>query len=185
MKHFLETSWPGRNKVIKFMKKKQTTKLSYFVTLPHISDEGSLCFAEEENHLPIKLKRFYYIFDVDKGAKRGFHAHKKTKQVLFCIRGSIKIILDNGKKREEIVLTKPNEGIFLDTMMWHEMVDFTKDTMLLVAASEVYEESDYIRDYDTFLHLAAMPKVIQNSRFPARFTQLFSSLSFKLNSLLF
>jgi dTDP-4-dehydrorhamnose 3,5-epimerase-like enzyme len=129
------------------------TKLSYIVELPKIQDEGFLCFAEEEKHIPFPIKRFYYIFDVDNNAVRGKHAHKKTRQILFCLRGSIKIILDNGKEKEEIILTEPNQGIFLDKMMWHDMVDFQKDTLLLVVASNFYEESDYIRDYKTFISL--------------------------------
>ena len=160
---------------------KQTTKLSKFITLPHIEDEGSLIFAEENNHLPINLKRIYYIYNVDDGANRGHHAHKKTKQVLFCINGSIKIILDNGKEREEVVLTKPYQGIYLDKMMWHEMVEFKKDTILLVAASEFYEESDYIRNYDTFLQIANSVKVNQFSQIQVRFNQLFTYVSLKLN----
>lgn len=128
-----------------------STELSYIISLPQISDEGSLCFAEGDNQMPFQVKRFYYIFDVIENASRGFHAHKKTKQVLFCIKGSITVILDNGIRRETVYLDKPNLGIYLDKMMWHEMVDFKKDTVLLVAASDVYYESDYIRDYSQFL----------------------------------
>jgi dTDP-4-dehydrorhamnose 3,5-epimerase-like enzyme len=127
------------------------TKLSYIISLPQIEDEGFLSFAEEKHHLPFEIKRFYYIYDVVKNAKRGFHAHKKTKQVLFCVRGSIKVHLDNGVNREVITLDKPNKGIYLDKLMWHEMHDFTDETLLLVAASERYIESDYIRDYKVFI----------------------------------
>lgn len=127
------------------------TKLSHIIEIPKIKDEGYLCFFEGNNHIPFPIKRIYYIFDVIKNAVRGKHAHKKTKQVLFCIRGSITIVLDNGKDKEAITLNKPNQGIFLDTMMWHEMVAFKEGTVLLVVASDVYKEEDYIRDYKTYL----------------------------------
>lgn len=127
------------------------TVLSHIIEIPKINDEGYLCFAENGKQMPFEIKRFYYIFDVKDNVQRGFHAHKKTKQVLFCIQGSITVILDDGQKREKIVLNQPNYGIFLDKLIWHEMVDFKKDTILLVAASDVYYESDYLRDYDGFL----------------------------------
>lgn len=127
------------------------TKLSYIIEIPKIRDEGYLCFLEGENHIPFSIKRIYYIIDVIKNAVRGRHTHKKTKQVLFCIRGSITIILDNGKDKEAITLNKPNQGIFLDKMMWHEMVGFKEGTVLLVVASDVYKERDYIRNYKQYL----------------------------------
>lgn len=129
------------------------TKLSHIIEIPKIQDEGFLCFAETPKHIPFPIKRFYYIFDADDGAIRGKHAHKETQQILFCLKGSIKLILDNGKEKEEIFLTEPNQGIFLDRMMWHDMVDFKKDTLLLVVANDIYNESDYIRDYETFISL--------------------------------
>ncbi len=129
------------------------TKLSYIIEVPKIEDEGYLCFIEGNNHVPFPIERIYYIFDVIKNAVRGKHAHKKTKQVLFCIRGSITVVLDNGSDKEAITLNKPNKGLFLDTMMWHEMVAFKEGTVLMVIASEKFEEADYIRDYRTFLEL--------------------------------
>lgn len=127
------------------------TKLSYIVVLPKIKDEGYLCFMEENNHIPFKIKRIYYIFDVIKNAVRGRHTHKETKQILFCLRGSITVILDNGKEKEAVTLNKPNHGLFLDTMMWHEMVAFKEGTLLMVVASDFYKEDDYIRNYQQFL----------------------------------
>ncbi|MFA6005287.1 MAG: FdtA/QdtA family cupin domain-containing protein [Patescibacteria group bacterium] len=128
------------------------TKLSHIVQVPQIHDEALLCFAESDNrHIPFQIKRFYYIRDVDNGAVRGKHAHKKTKQMLFCLQGSVSLILDNGLDKEHILLNKPNEGLFLDAGMWHEMVDFKKNTLLLIVASDFYDESDYIRDYTNFI----------------------------------
>ena len=127
------------------------TKLSYIIEIPKIEDEGFLCFMEENNHIPFSIKRVYYIFDVIKNAVRGRHAHKKTKQVIFCIRGSITIILDNGNDKEAVTLNKSNQGLFLDKMMWHEMVAFKEGTVLLIIASDKYNEDDYIRNYKKYL----------------------------------
>lgn len=129
------------------------TQLSYIAHVPLISDEASLCVVEGSHHIPFAIKRFYYILDVDPGAVRGMHAHKKNEQMMFCIRGSVCVVLDNGLKREKIILDKPNQGLFLDAMMWHEMHSFQKDTILLVAASDYFSESDYIRDYQEYKSL--------------------------------
>ena len=133
------------------MNSKTPTKLSYIIEVPKVKDEGYLCFIEEENHIPFPIKRVYYIFDVIKNAVRGKHTHKKTKQVIFCIHGSITIILDDGHDKEAITLSKPHMGVYLDTMMWHEMVAFKKGTVLLVLASEKYDAKDYIRSFEEFL----------------------------------
>lgn len=93
----------------------------------------------------------YYIYDTLEGVRRGFHAHKQLKQLMICVHGSCKILLDNGTEKEIVVLDKPYEGIFIESNMWREMYDFSPDAVLLVLASEVYDESDYIRDYDKFL----------------------------------
>lgn len=127
------------------------TKLSHIIEIPKIKDEGYLCFMEENNHIPFEIKRIYYIFDVIKNAVRGRHTHKETKQALFCLKGSITVILDNGKEKEAVTLNKPNQGLFLDTMMWHEMVAFKEGTLLMVVASDYYKEDDYIRNYEEFL----------------------------------
>ncbi len=128
------------------------TKLSYIVHLPHITDEASLCFGEAERHMPFPIRRVYYISKVLDNSVRGKHAHKETLQMLFCIQGSITILLDNGKEKEILELKEPNQGVFLDKMMWHEMSDFKKDTILLVFASDYYDEADYIRNYTDFIN---------------------------------
>lgn len=126
------------------------TKVSYFIEAPKIIDEGSLVFTEGKKHLPFNIKRVYFISNVKKGAVRGHHAHKKCQQVLFCIQGKVKIHLDNGFEKEDLLLDKPNIGVFLDKMIWHQMSEFEKDTTLLIFASEYYKASDYIRDYEVF-----------------------------------
>ena len=85
--------------------------------------------------------------------QRGFHAHKKLQQMAICLNGSCSIILDNGKERKTIELSKPNEGLFIDPMIWHEIHNIATNTVVLVLASDYYDESDYIRVYDDFLKL--------------------------------
>lgn len=93
----------------------------------------------------------YYIFDTKKDVARGFHAHKNLQQVLVCIAGSCVVKLDDGSTIEEIKLDCPSLGLFIDKMVWHEMYNFSKDCVLMVLASDYYEEKDYLRDYQMFL----------------------------------
>lgn len=127
--------------------------IAEFISIPKIEDDCLLYFAQHPHQIPFKISRFYLIDQAKENLPRGFHAHKKTHQVLFCLRGSIKLILDNGQTRESVILDRPETGIFLPKMLWHEMHDFTKDTLLLVLASHIFTPSDYIRDYKKFLKL--------------------------------
>lgn len=120
------------------------------IKIPEIFDDCNLYFAQTKNHIPFSIKRVYYILQAKTKLPRGLHAHKKNKQVIFCIQGSIKLILDNGRRKKEIILDKPNVGIFLDKLIWHEMVDFKKNTILLILASKIFDKKDYIRDYENF-----------------------------------
>ncbi|MCR5047658.1 MAG: FdtA/QdtA family cupin domain-containing protein [Saccharofermentans sp.] len=117
---------------------------------PHGDDRGQLVAIEEMKDLPFDIKRVYYIYDTLMDVVRGHHAHKCLKQVLLCVHGSCKIHLDNGHETAEVLLDKPNEGLYIENDMWREMYDFTPDAVLLVLASEYYDESDYIRNYDEF-----------------------------------
>jgi len=93
------------------------------------------------------------MYDTKEGVVRGFHAHKKLEQILVCIHGSCKICLDNGLGEKKVIpLEKPYEGLYVSNDMWREMFDFSPDAVLMVLASELYDEEDYIRDYDAFLH---------------------------------
>ena len=118
--------------------------------LPHGDDRGQLVAIEEFKDLPFKIKRVYYIYDTKKGVRRGFHAHKNLKQILICVSGSCMVHLDNGKETAEIELRSQNEGLYISNDTWREMYDFSPDAVLLVLASELYDEKDYIRDYDKF-----------------------------------
>jgi len=114
-------------------------------------DRGSLIAIEEGYNAPFEIKRVYYIFDTKKGVQRGFHAHINLKQMAIAVKGSCTFVIDNGKKKEEITLDTPNNGLLIEGLIWREMKDFSEDCVLLVLASEHYDESDYIRDYDNFL----------------------------------
>lgn len=114
-------------------------------------DRGSLIALEENYNAPFEIKRVYYIFDTKEGVERGFHAHKNLKQICIAVKGGCTFVLDNGEKREEIKLTNPNQGLFIEGLIWREMKEFTEDCILVVLASEHYDESDYIRNYDKFL----------------------------------
>lgn len=117
----------------------------------HGDERGQLVALEEFKNIPFRIKRVYYMYDTVAGVRRGLHAHKSLEQILICIHGSCKIHLDNGFDTEEITLETPCEGIYIPNNMWREMYDFSPDAVLLVLASELYDEADYIRDYREFL----------------------------------
>lgn len=128
-------------------------KNSKTIVLPQIIDgiDGTISVAEYQNHIPFAIKRIYYIYDlINPNAIRGKHAHKNLEQVLFCINGTCEISLDDGKKSQTIVLDKPNIGLYLGKELWVTMRYFSDNCILLVLASDIYKENDYIRDYDEF-----------------------------------
>ena len=117
----------------------------------HGDDRGQLVALEEFKDIPFEIKRVYYMYDTGEGVHRGFHAHRSLEQILICIHGSCKVLLDNGTEKKVISLEKPYEGLDMANDMWREMYDFSSDAVLLVLASDFYKEEDYIRDYDVFL----------------------------------
>ncbi|MBC8554676.1 MAG: WxcM-like domain-containing protein [Candidatus Brocadiales bacterium] len=122
------------------------------IDLPSLGDErGSLIALESNDSVPFDIKRVYYLFGTKKGIARGFHAHKALKQLAVCVSGNCRFVLDNGLKKQDIVLDSPLKGLIIDKMIWHEMYDFSDDCVLMVLADEVYDEVDYIRDYEDFL----------------------------------
>jgi dTDP-4-dehydrorhamnose 3,5-epimerase-like enzyme len=123
-----------------------------YVFQPHGDDRGQLVALEEFKDIPFHIKRVYFMYDTGEGVQRGFHAHKSLEQILICIHGSCKVKLDNGQGEIKVIpLEKPYEGLYIANDMWREMYDFSPDAVLLVLASELYDASDYIRDYDEFL----------------------------------
>lgn len=119
---------------------------------PHGDERGQLIALEEGKDIPFAIRRIYYMYETADGVTRGYHAHKNLQQILVCIHGSCKIKLDNGTESKIVSLEKPYEGLYVANTMWREMFDFSPDAVLLVLASEFYDESDYIRDYDEFLN---------------------------------
>ena len=115
-----------------------------YVFQPHGDERGQLVALEEFKDIPFQIKRVYYMYDTGEGVERGFHAHKCLQQILICIHGSCKIRLDNGKEKKIVPLEKPYEGLYVSNVMWREMFDFSPDAVLMVLASELYDESDYI-----------------------------------------
>lgn len=122
-----------------------------YVFQPHGDERGQLVALEEFKDIPFMIKRVYYMYDTADNVTRGYHAHKSLQQILICIHGNCKIKLDNGKETKIIPLEKPYEGLYVPNSMWREMFDFSSDAVLLVLASELYDELDYIRNYDEFL----------------------------------
>ena len=118
-------------------------------TIPTL-ESGELSFFEGTKDVPFEIKRIYYISKVPEGVRRGFHAHKKLRQLLFCPYGRIQLILENGNGREEIELSDPSIGILIEDPTWREMLWLQKDSVLCVAASDFYDENDYIRSYDEY-----------------------------------
>lgn len=124
----------------------------------HGDERGMLVALEEYKDIPFEVKRVYYMYDTKGDVHRGFHAHKCLEQILVCICGSCKVLLDNGEEKKVISLEKPYEGLYVANDMWREMYDFSPDAVLLVLASDYYNEQDYIRDYDEFKKIIAQKK---------------------------
>lgn len=136
----------GNNK-----EKSEDMQVIKYVFQPHGDERGQLVALEENRDIPFNIKRIYYMYDTVEGVVRGCHAHKSLEQILICIHGKCKIKLDNGREQKIVLLEKPYEGLYVGKNMWREMYDFSKDAVLMVLASELYDESDYIRNYEEFL----------------------------------
>lgn len=128
------------------------------VKLRSIGDgRGDLISLESEKNIPFAFKRVYYLTKLN-GHARGFHAHKKLQQLVICLHGSCRFVVDDGFIREEVVLDRPDIGLFVGNMLWREMLDFKNDCVLMVLADSYYDESDYIRNYEEFLALRQIAK---------------------------
>lgn len=128
------------------------TKLVQWIEFPSLGDDrGGLVALEGNKTVPFDIKRVYYIFGTKPGVARGFHAHKALKQVAIPIIGQCRMLLDNGIDKAEVWLDSPAKGILINDLVWREMHDFSPDCVLLVLASELYDEADYIREYHDFI----------------------------------
>ncbi|MFA0083556.1 FdtA/QdtA family cupin domain-containing protein [Vibrio breoganii] len=117
----------------------------------HVDERGSLVSLEQNKNIPFNIKRVYYLFDTKDKVRRGFHAHKKLKQLAIVLKGSCRILLDDGSEKIELLLDNPEQGLFIESFVWREMYDFSEDCVLMVLADSIYDESDYIRNYEEFI----------------------------------
>ncbi len=127
-------------------------ELCKILELPKISDpRGNLTFIEGCRHIPFEIKRVYYLYDVPGGAERGGHAHKKLEQFLIAMSGSFDVVLDDGYQRKRFHLNRSYYGIYVCSMIWRELDNFSSGSVCMALASEFFQESDYYRRYDQFL----------------------------------
>lgn len=136
------------------------------ITAQFIRDgrDGCLNVLTVGQEIPFAIKRVFYISDVVGGSSiRGMHAHRVTEQVLHCVSGACTVTLDDGTDKKTIRLSAGPEGIRIGQLVWHTLTDFIPGSVLLVIASEPYDESDYIRDYETFLSLTCQTDATQCS----------------------
>lgn len=117
----------------------------------HGDRRGKLISLEGMQNVPFEIKRVYYMFDTLPNEARGFHAHQSLEQVIITMDGACRFILDDGEKREQVLLNRPDVGLYIGPGMWREMHDFSYGCKLVVLASEHYDENEYIRNYDDFL----------------------------------
>ncbi len=122
------------------------------IDLPKISDpRGNLTFIEGGQHIPFDIKRVYYLYDVPGGAERGGHAHRGLSQLIIPMSGSFDVILDEGGEKKRFHLNRSYQGLYVCPMMWRELDNFSSGSVCMVLASNIYEESDYYRDYSEYL----------------------------------
>ena len=122
------------------------------IDLPKISDpRGNLTFIEGNQHIPFDIRRVYYLYDVPGGAERGGHAHKALSQLIIAMSGSFDVILDEGGEKKRFHLNRSYQGLYVSPMMWRELDNFSSGSVCMVLASNIYEESDYYRDYNEYL----------------------------------
>jgi dTDP-4-dehydrorhamnose 3,5-epimerase-like enzyme len=125
------------------------------INIPKIEDpRGNLSVIEKEI-VPFEIKRVYYLYDVPAGAERGGHSHKEQQEFLVALSGSFEVILNDGKTEKSVTLNKPFEGLLITNGIWRELKNFSSGAVCLVVASDVFEESDYIREFEDFLAISA------------------------------
>ncbi len=125
------------------------------VYLPKIADpRGSLTVAESLDSIPFEIKRVYWLYDVPGGGSRGGHAHRRLRQMLVAVSGAFHVTLDNGFERKTVLLNHPYQGLLIERGIWRTLDDFSSGAVCLVLASEHYDATDYIEDYDEFLEYA-------------------------------
>ena len=127
---------------------------SQIISLPKIEDfRGNLSFIEENNHIPFKINRVYWIYDVPGGEIRGGHAFKKNQEFIIALSGSFDVVLDDGNEQKKFHLNRSYFGLYVPEMIWRSMKNFSTNSVAFVCSSILYQPEDYIRDYDFFLNL--------------------------------
>lgn len=125
------------------------------IDLPKISEpRGNLTFIEGGRHIPFEIKRVYYLYDVPGGAERGAHGHRSLQQFIVAMSGSFDVVLDDGFDKKTIHMNRSYYGLYVSPMMWRDITNVSSGAVLMVLASEFYDESDYFRDYPQFLEAA-------------------------------
>jgi len=114
-------------------------------------DRGHLVVAESMKEIPFDIRRIFYIYGTEEGVTRGQHANRNSRFVLINLRGSCKVLIDDGESKDIVTLDKPHIGVFLDRMVWKDMYDFSEDSLLLVLSDEHYDGNEYVRNYDEFI----------------------------------
>ncbi len=126
-------------------------ELGRLIDLPKIIDpRGNLTVAEQLREVPFNVERVYWTYDVPAGENRGGHAHRECEEVIVAVSGSFDVTLDNGKERKTYHLNHPYQGLYIGTGIWRTLDDFSSGAVCLVIASHLFEEEDYIRDYDEY-----------------------------------
>jgi dTDP-4-dehydrorhamnose 3,5-epimerase-like enzyme len=120
------------------------------ITLPKIEDRRGNLSVVENDTIPFEIKRVYYLYDIPSGAERGGHSHKQQLEFLIALSGSFDVVLNDGKEERIITLNRPNVGLLIPTGIWRELQNFSSGSVCLVLASGVFDETDYIRDYEDF-----------------------------------
>lgn len=121
------------------------------VELPVVEDpQGDLAFAEERRHVPFPIARVYHVYRVPSGATRGGHAHRAVEQMVVPLAGSFEVVVDDGSRRRAFALDRPQVGLYLPPLVWHDLRGFSAGSAYFVLASTHYDEADYIRDYEEF-----------------------------------
>ena len=123
------------------------------ISIPKIEDNRGNLSVIENDVIPFEIKRVYYLYDVPAGAERGGHAHIDQKEFLIALSGSSDVVLNDGQNQQIVSLNKPYEGLLINQGIWRELNNFSSGSVCLVIASAVYDEQDYIREFDEFLKL--------------------------------
>ena len=127
------------------------------ISLPKFEDpRGNLSFIEEENHIPFKIERTYWIYDVPGGQARGGHAFKEQREFIIALSGSFEVLVDDGTNKQSFSLNRSYYGLYIPSGLWRQMENFSTNSLAMVLSSTKYLESDYIRNYDEFLRYRAM-----------------------------